>query len=962
MKAAGAFGWITSKKRCAMVPLSTRRTLVGFNLHPLAVAVCLLGMNSTGAWARDYFDPSFLGGDGSTAVDLSAFEAPGGMAEGTYLVDVYMNSKMQYTRQIRFVKDAKGKVVPELTPDMLRHMGVDIDNLSAFKGLPVDKPVGDLTALIPAATVKFDMGALRLNLTVPQVNMDPSMADGMDPSLWDEGVPAAIMNYNVNGSKTRSSGSSEMGGTHSDNMFAWLTGGLNAGAWRLRTNFSYSRNTMSGRYYNTDYHQSQFSNTYLQRDIQRLRSSLTMGESTTGGDIFDAIPFRGVRLTSDDQMQPSSQRGFAPVITGIAKSNARVSVTQNGSLIYETSVPPGPFKLTDIYSAGNGGELVVTVTEADGSKHVSTQAYSTLPMMKRPGTYSYEMTVAKYKNGGYTTGSRDPLFALVTATVGLPHYVTLYGGMLGAKAYQSLALGTGVSLGALGAVALDATLSRAHLNDHEGTVQGAAFRVKYSKSMLTTGTTVDLSAYRYATPNYYTFQDAMSHGYDLQYGAAPWLGERERSTWQMVLSQTLGELGSVSLNATRRDYWRTNRVVNSVGASFSSSVKGVGYSLSYNEDHTQNSDGQWPTNRQVALNVNVPFSLFSPASESVRNISTNYSITHDNQGRTSQQAGLSGTFLDNKLSWNASQSMQNQGGSNSGNLGGSYQSSIGSANVGYGYGGGSRTVSGGVSGGMVLHSHGLSLSNQVGDAMALVEAPGAGGVKVSTGNAETNRWGYAVVPYMQPYQRNTVSLDPSTLPDGVDVPNSSAVVYPTKGAIVVAKFKTRVGRQAMLTLNYQGKPVPFGAMASLPDDDAQSASIVGDGGMVYLTGAPQSGTLKVLWGHEAGQQCQVHYNLGELPKVDPKDKDAPAVNIAAQTLTCEPVAATPAPTPTSVPAPTPTAPSVPETTPVMPKGKRAAESLPLPSPAPVSLSPSAGQPEAKGDKANAPAVTTTRHG
>lgn len=891
MRAADTFGLITNKKLRAMVSLSTRLPLTGVHLHPFAMALCLLGLNSTGARAQDYFDPSFLGGEGSASVDLSAFGTPGGVAEGTYLVDVYMNNKMQYTRQMRFVRDTKDKVIPELTPDMLRYMGVDIAQLPAFKGLPADKPVGDLATLIPDATVAFDMGALRLNLTVPQVNMDPSMADGMDPSLWDEGVPAAVLNYNVNGSKTRSNGSGESEGTHSDNLFGWLNGGLNAGAWRLRSSFSYSRNTMSSRYYDTAYSQSQFSNTYLQRDIQRLRSSLTMGESTTGGDIFDAIPFRGVRLTSDDQMQPSSQRGFAPVITGIAKSNARVSVTQNGNLIYETNVPPGPFRLTDIYSGGNGGELVITVTEADGSKHVATQAYSTLPVMKRPGTYSYEVAVARYKNGGYTTGSRDPLFAQATATLGLPHYVTVYGGLLGAKEYQSLALGTGVSLGLPGAVSLDATLSRAYLNEHEGTVQGAAFRARYSKSMMTTGTTVDLSAYRYATPSYYNFRDAVSHGYDLQYGAAPWLGERERSTWQMVLSQTLGELGSLSLNATRRNYWRTNRVVNSMGASFSSSVKGVGYSLSYNEDHTQNSDGQWPTNRQVALNVSVPFSVFSPASESLRNISTNYSLTYDNQGRTSQQAGLSGTFLDNKLSWNASQSMQNQGGSNSGNLGTSYQSSIGSASVGYGYGSGSRTVSGGVSGGMVLHSHGLSLSNQVGDAMALVEAPGADGVRVSSGNAETNPWGYAVVPYMQPYQRNTVSLDPTTLPDGVDIPTNSTVVYPTRGAIVVAKFKTRVGRQAMLTLNHQGKPVPFGAMASLPDDDAQSASIVGDGGLVYLTGAPQSGLLKVQWGSEAGQQCQVQYDLGELPKADPKDKDAPVMNISAQTLRCEPVAA-----------------------------------------------------------------------
>ncbi|MNT44489.1 Outer membrane usher protein FimD precursor [compost metagenome] len=117
------------------------------------------------------------------------------------------------------------------------------------------------------------------------------------------------------------------------------------------------------------------------------------------------------------------------------------------------------------------------------------------------------------------------------------------------------------------------------------------------------------------------------------------------------------------------------------------------------------------------------------------------------------------------------------------------------------------------------------------------------------------------------------------------------MVYPTRGALVEAKFNTRVGRQAMLMLTYRGQPVPFGAMASLPQDDAQSATIVGDGGMVYLTGAPQRGELKVQWGTQAGQQCRVRYDLGARPTAAAGDKTAPAVNIVQQTLRCEPLGA-----------------------------------------------------------------------
>lgn len=913
----------------------------GFSLHPLHAALLMAGLaGGTAAQAKDYFDPAFLGA-GADAVDLSAYETAGITPEGNYLVDIFMNQDKQSTRQVRFEKDKKGNVNPALTPAMLKEMGVALDRLPAFKGLAPDAPVGDLKALIPGATVNFSMSTLRLDITVPQVDMDARVAGDVDPKLWDEGVPAMLFSYNLTGSRNRMEGQNGMGGNTSQSAFGSVNGGANLGPWRLRSSLTMSHNESDGNGYRYSANRSQFGNTYLQRDVQFLRGEMTAGESSSGGDIFDSIPFRGVRLVSSDDMLPSSQRGFAPVITGTAKSNARVTVTQNGSVIYETSVPPGPFRLTDIYSAGNGGELVVTVTEADGSKHVSTQTFSTLPVMKRPGGLDYEVTAGRYKNGGYTRESRDPLFALATVTVGLPHYITLYGGLLGAEGYQSLAAGIGVSLGLLGAVSVDSTVAHTSPKDSDIQGTGASFRARYSKSMMATGTTVDLTAYRYSTSHYYSFQDAMGQGYGLRDGYAPWLAERRRSSWQISLSQTLGRIGSLFLRAARDDYWGSGRVVNSMSAGFSSSVKGVGYSVNYDVDHTSSlgrnaGSGDWPTNRQVSLNVSVPFSIFNPSSSVVQDINANYSMTHDNHGRTSQQAGLSGSLLDNRLSWSASQSADNQGGGRSGNLNLGYSGDRGNVGVGYGYADHSQSVNMNASGGVVIHPHGVSLTRSLGDSMALVEAPGADGVQTMNGGGTTDSRGYAVVPYLQNYQRNTISLDTTTLPDGVDVNDSSVTVYPTKGALVEAKFKTRVGRQAMLTLNFRGKPVPFGALASLPGDDVQSAAIVGDGGVVYLTGAPQAGVLSVQWGSEPDKQCRVHYDLGALPAK--KAGDTTAVSITQQTLTCDPLPGVPVVDTTATQgAPAqPDAPATPGGTdaPVTPTVP--ARSLPVPAAAPAS--------------------------
>ncbi|EPE7789826.1 fimbria/pilus outer membrane usher protein [Yersinia enterocolitica] len=873
------------------------RSPVCFRIHTVLAMLLLTGSCGV-VQAKDYFNPSFLDGDNGQVVDLSAYETAGGVAEGSYLVDIWMNGKQVSTRLVRFNKTADGSVIPELTPVMLKGMGVATDRIDTLKALPVDKPVGDLKGAIPGATVVFSMEKLRLDLTAPQVDM-LEQADGtVDPSLWDEGVPAAMFSYMLSGSRTKMDGQYGMSESTSDSLFGTVNGGINLGAWRLRSTMVGSRYQTRGNGNTTTTSTTDFNNTYLQRDIQRLRASLRAGENATGGTVFDSVPFRGVQLTSDDSMEPSSKRGFAPVVTGIASTTARVSVRQNGNLIYETTVPPGPFRLTDLYNAGSG-ELDVTVTEADGTTHVSTQNITTLSVMKRPGAMEYEVAAGRYSgNNNVFQGSHDPLFMLVTATVGLPWNMTAYGGVLGAQKYQSMAVGLAVSLGVIGAISLDSTLARAQVKtegEPDQTKEGAAFRAQYSKTVNETGTTVNVAAWRYATRNFMNFMDAVTSGYSLQDGQAPWLAERRRSSWQANISQSLGSIGSVYLRFSRDDYWNSDRVMNTVGAGFSSSIKGVNYALNYNEDHTRSTGDSWPVNRQASLNVSVPFSLFSPKWETVRNMSANYSVSNDNRGRTSQQAGLSGSFQDSHLSWSASQGHDNQGGGTNGNLSMNWNGGRGNVGLGYGYGPNTRTVNASINGGMVVHQHGVTLTNMLGDAMALIEVPGAGGLKV--GNTTTDSRGYAIVPYLQTYQRNQLMPDTTTLPDGVEMQDSSATVYPTRGALVVAKLRTRVGRQAMLTLNTGGNPVPFGALASLPGEEINNASIVGDAGMLYLTGAPQKGTLQVKWGNSADQQCQVDYDLGELPKSDNADANTPVMNIVQQALTCRSVVGVSAPHP-----------------------------------------------------------------
>ncbi len=104
-------------------------------------------------------------------------------------------------------------------------------------------------------------------------------------------------------------------------------------------------------------------------------------------------------------------------------------------------------------------------------------------------------------------------------------------------------------------------------------------------------------------------------------------------------------------------------------------------------------------------------------------------------------------------------------------------------------------------------------------------------------NVTTDAAGYAVVPYVRPYHRNSPALDEQEIP-GAEVDNVARTVVPTRNAIVKVKYDTRIGYKAMLTLRTRNGVVPFGALVTLDNDhgSASRSNIVGDEGQVYLTG------------------------------------------------------------------------------------------------------------------------------
>lgn len=828
-----------------------KRTFRTFSLpHPPVLwatvpTVLLLLSQQRPVWADDYFDPAALElSDSQQArADLRYFARAGGQQPGTYPVSVWVNEQEVREENITFVEEGS-TLRPVLTVAQLAEYGVNVSAFPAFNPLHEGETFTRIERYLPDASSRFDFATQRLNLSIPQAAMNVQSHGYVDPARWDDGVPAAFVDYTFSGSRTAQSGDDGRA------SYLNLRSGVNLGAWRLR-------NIASMQY---DKHRRWDSqSTYLQRDIKALKSQLRMGDTYTTGDVFDSVQFRGVQLSTDDEMQPDSTSGFAPVIRGVAHSNARVTVSQHGYVIYETYVSPGAFAIKDLYPTAQSGDLEVKVKESDGSERAWTQPFAAVPFMLREGRARFSLSAGRYHST--QEGSRSPTFMQGTLFYGLPAEFTLYGGGQLAEDYHAAALGVGRGFGVFGALGADTTWA-ATTTPSGKRHAGQSVRVQYQKNFARTGTAFSLASYRYSSSGFYDFSEAALP--ETGYG----LNRSKRSREEIAINQTLGDIGSLSLSAYAQDYWHSREREQTVHAGFYSAWKRLSWSVGYFYTRTS---GRSVADRSWSFNINIP--LGGALSESA----VSYNASTDNHGYSSQQVTMYGSVPNNRhLYYSVQQgyASQGQGANSSASL--EYQGGYGTTQVGYRRDRDSSQMTWGVSGSVVAHPHGVTLGQNVGDSFAIAGAPGAANVAIDNGNNVHTDWrGYAVVPNLTAYHKNVITLDSTTMSDDTEVDMQGATVIPGGGAVVEARYQTHIGHRVLFTLASGHGVVPFGASAQLLGDERAASGIVGERGQVYLSGIPTEGQLEARW-DEAGvaHRCVMRFHLRDAQLSDPVKESA----------------------------------------------------------------------------------------
>ncbi|WP_412530421.1 fimbria/pilus outer membrane usher protein [Burkholderia lata] len=791
-------------------------------------------------FAQVEFESGFFSSNDGVAIDVSRYRRGNVVRAGTYNPDIYVDGQWAGRAEVRF--NAAPNTVdaqPCFDQATLEQIGIDMSRLTDDVRTVLDGEQGcvRIGQAIPEASVAFDFNELRLDLSIPQVAMVRRARGYVSPDRWTEGVPVAMLGYNVNAYHSRPNG-----GRSSTQGYVGLDGGFNYGRWHFRHSGSLNWGDLGpSRYENVA--------TYLQRDLADWSSQLVVGDSYTSGDLFDSTSFRGVRVYSDDRMLPESQRGYAPVIRGIARSNAKVTVTQNSVKLLETTVAPGAFVIDDLYPTGYGGDLLVSVMEADGSVHSFSVPFASVPLSLRPGQNRFSFTAGTVRNLSNTT----PWFTQATWQRGYTNMLTGFGGVSIADGYASAMIG-GVLNTSWGAFGLDVTHATTRI-PQDRPRSGQSYRVSFAKTLPATGTNVALAAYRYSTSGFFGLNDAMAARDLAKPGSRSTALSRQRNRASLTLSQQLGESrGSLNITASASTYW--NRSGSNVDYS-------IGYNnsfrnLSYTVMATRQRDAWGTSSTLLYANLVVPLGRTRPATLST-------SVNRDTRGTTQIQTNLSGAVgVDNNFSYglnvnhtSAATSAQTNGGANA-TYRGRFAEVSGSVGASADY----QQFSVGAQGAIVAHPGGVTLSQPLSETFAIVEAPHAAGARIaSASGVRVDRHGYAIVPYLAPFAINDVVIDPKGLSTDVELKETSQSVAPLAGAVPMLTFKTVFGRSAVIRARQaDGMPVPFGA--SVTNSDGKDVGVVGQAGKLFARGLERAGELTVQWeADDRKEVCRLSYSL-----------------------------------------------------------------------------------------------------
>ncbi|EEV6001906.1 fimbria/pilus outer membrane usher protein [Escherichia coli] len=796
-------------------------------------ATILLSLISAKAYSVE-FNTDMLDAEDKNNIDFSKFSNAGYIMPGIY--ELYVNVNKQEISPKSYLvefKESEGSNNTKicLTKDIVEKIALKqkvIDDLKWW-----DNGKCAQLDVLSGYEVKPDIQSGKLHINIPQAWLEYSDATWLPPSRWDEGIPGFMFDYNINANSNKP----HHGGSY-QSVYYFGTAGANYGPWRLRADYQgYIQHDNRLTQGTTD--RFVWNRLYLYRAIPSLESKLTIGENYINSDIFSSWNYTGVSLESDDRMLPPKLRGYAPEISGVADTNARVVISQQGRILYDATVPAGPFTIQDLESSVRG-RLDVAVIEQNGDKKTFYVDTAYVPYLTRPGHIRYKLVSGRSRT--WERHTEGPIFVGGEMAWGINNYWTLYGGGIFTNKYNSFALGIGRDLNRFGTISTDITQSLAELQD-EGYQHGKSLRVSYSKRFDDINTDITFAGYRFTERNYMTMQQFLDARYRDN------ISGREKELYTVTVNKNFVEhQSSLSVQYSRQTYWDralSNYYTISYNKYFDIfNFKNLSLGVTASKSKLNEKD-----NDSVFVRLTVPFGT---GRASYGGSMSNDQYTHIIGYSDSIHDGLGSYSINTGFSHGGSESNQKQASAYY-----TYNTPLTNFSANISAVENNYTSFGvNLSGGTTITKHGAAFhaGGINGSTRLLVDTDGISNVPVDSGRVLTNSQGLGVVTEVNSYYRNLTAIDVNKLPKDMEAKRSVVETILTEGAIGYRKFEVLKGERLFAVIRLpDGSYPPFGA--TVVNKKGRELGMLSESGLVWLSGINSGETLNVIWNGKV--QCDV---------------------------------------------------------------------------------------------------------
>ncbi|WP_279538515.1 fimbria/pilus outer membrane usher protein, partial [Providencia rettgeri] len=501
--------------------------------------------------------------------------------------------------------------------------------------------------------------------------------------------------------------------------------------------------------------------------------------------MFDSVRFKGVSMFTDESMMPPNLRGYAPQITGVAASNATVTLSQNGRIISQVKVPAGPFVIKDL-SQSIMGTIDVTVAEDNGKETKFQFTTTNIPFLTRKGQARYTLNLGQLspKNGTHANDN----FMTVESSVGVFNHTSVFGGIVATSGnkYKAINLGIGQNIGFLGAFSVDITQSYA--DTLLGREKGKSYRINYAKDLPSIDGQLTLTGYRFADRTFNSLSNFVEQNFVDRQDIDT---NKDKHVFSLSYAQQLrGMNASANITASRKTYWngkQNNYFSVGLNKFFDEGVmKGGNISLSLNQVRGANNK----TDNQVYLSVSKPLSTEN------QNASISYFASYsDSNKRYANNVNYS-RHVDSNTNYNLTASTQDGLSEGMVSTYVSHSADAGQVQVTGSLSDSMTSLSMTMSGSVTATQHGISAHRLTyrDQSRLVVDVPNAQGVMIENGHATTNSRGLATISNVPTYYNMEYKVDVNNLPDTVNIDDNVLASTLTDGAIGYAKMDADIGK------------------------------------------------------------------------------------------------------------------------------------------------------------------------